>query len=74
MSQNIILAGFMGTGKSTAGPRVAAKLEREFVDMDTLIEMREGRAISQIFATEGEAYFRRLEAELCRVLAEQTEY
>jgi shikimate kinase len=71
MSQNIILTGFMGTGKSTAGQRVAAKLQRDFVDMDTLIEAREGRAISQIFAAEGEAYFRRLEAELCRELAEQ---
>ncbi|MCL4301752.1 MAG: shikimate kinase [Anaerolineae bacterium] len=71
MSQNIILTGFMGTGKSTVGRLVAAELGREFVDMDTLIEQREGRPIRQIFAESGEAYFRRLEAGLCRELAQQ---
>jgi shikimate kinase len=71
MTQNIILTGFMGTGKSTVGRLVAAKLRQEFVDMDTLIEQREGRAISRIFADEGEPYFRQLEAGLCRELAER---
>ena len=69
---NIILTGFMGTGKSTVGRLVAAKLGREFVDMDTLIEQREGRPISRIFVEAGEPYFRRLEADLCRELAGQT--
>jgi shikimate kinase len=69
MSQNIILTGFMGTGKSTIGHQVADCTERTFVDMDTIIETREGRPISQIFATEGEPYFRRIEAALCRELA-----
>ena len=64
MSQNIILTGFMGTGKSTIGQLVAACLQRQFVDMDTLIETRQGRPISQIFADEGEPYFRQLEAKL----------
>ncbi|NJN97352.1 MAG: shikimate kinase [Anaerolineales bacterium] len=67
--KNIILTGFMGTGKSTVGCLVAAELGREFVDMDTLIEQREGRPIAQIFADSGEAYFRQLEAGLCRELA-----
>jgi shikimate kinase len=71
MSKNIILTGFMGTGKSTIGQRVAAELGREFVDMDSLIELREGRPIRQIFAEGGEVYFRQLEANLCRELAEQ---
>jgi shikimate kinase len=71
MAQNIILTGFMGVGKSTVAQVVASRLGREFIDMDTLIEQREGRVISQIFAAEGEAYFRRLEAELCRELAGQ---
>lgn len=71
MTPNIILTGFMGTGKSTVGRLVAAELGREFVDMDTLIEQREGRPISQIFAQQGEAYFRQLEADLCRELAGQ---
>lgn len=72
MTRNLILTGFMGTGKSTMGQLVAAKLGRNFVDMDMLIEQREGRAISQIFATSGEAYFRQQEAGLCRELAAQT--
>lgn len=70
--KNIILTGFMGTGKSTVGRLVAAKLKREFIDMDTLIERREGRAITQIFAESGEPYFRQLEANLCRELAAGT--
>ena len=69
--KNIILTGFMGTGKSTIGQLVAAELQYEFVDMDTLIEQREGRIISQIFADDGETYFRQLEANLCRELAAQ---
>lgn len=71
MPQNIILTGFMGTGKSTVGQLVAAELNCEFVDMDTLIEQRENRPIRQIFAESGEAYFRQLEADLCRELAQQ---
>ena len=71
MVKNIVLTGFMGTGKTTVGRLVATELRHEFVDMDTLIEQREGRPISQIFAQQGEAYFRQLEANLCRELAEQ---
>ena len=67
--KNIILTGFMGTGKTTVGKKVAAILGREFVDMDAVIEAREGRPISRIFAAEGEAYFRQLETTLCRELA-----
>ncbi|MCB9079328.1 MAG: shikimate kinase [Anaerolineaceae bacterium] len=73
MSRNIILTGFMGTGKTTVGQLVAAQLQREFIDMDDLIESREGRPISHIFANEGEPYFRRLEADLCRELAAKSE-
>lgn len=71
MTKNILLTGFMGTGKSTIGQLVAAKLGREFVDMDSLIEQRESRPIPQIFAESGETYFRGLEADLCRELAQQ---
>ncbi len=59
----------MGTGKSTVGQLVAAKLGHEFVDMDTLIEQREGRPIPRIFAESGEPYFRQLEAAVCKELA-----
>jgi len=72
MAPNIILTGFMGTGKSTIGRLVANKLNRKFVDMDALIEQREGRPIPQIFEQNGEPYFRQLEANLCRELAAQT--
>ena len=65
--QNIILTGFMGTGKTTVGRILAAALNRPFVDMDGLIAAREGRSIEAIFAEDGEAYFRALEKQ---VLAE----
>ena len=68
---NLVLTGFMGTGKSEVGRRVAQQLQRAFVDMDALIEAREGRSIPEIFAQEGEAYFRQREAEVIRELAEQ---
>lgn len=66
---NLVITGFMGTGKSTVGREVARRMGRPFVDMDELIETREGRTISEIFAQHGEPYFRRLEAELVRELA-----
>jgi len=68
---NIVLTGFMGTGKSAVGHEVARRLGRPFVDMDEVIVMREGRSIAEIFASSGESYFRRLEAVLCRELAGQ---
>lgn len=70
--KNIVLTGFMGTGKSTIGRLVAAELQRDFVDMDAVIEQREGRTINRIMGDSGEAYFRQLEANLCRELAAQS--
>ena len=67
--ENLILTGFMGTGKTCAGQELARRLGREFVDMDQLIEARAGRSVADIFARQGEADFRRLEADLCRELA-----
>jgi len=67
--RNIILTGFMGTGKTSIGRLMAERLRREFVDMDTVIEERTGRSIPQIFQEQGEAVFRALERELCRELA-----
>lgn len=66
--QNIIITGFMGTGKSTIAPLLADALGWAFVDMDALIETREGRTIREIFKTDGEPYFRALESDLCREL------
>ena len=61
---NITLIGFMGTGKTTVGKGVAEQLGMTFVDMDDVIEAREGRKISDIFETDGEPYFRQLERHL----------
>ena len=57
---NVVLIGFMGSGKTEVGRRLAARLGREFIDTDVLIE-QEGLTIADIFAAEGEAGFRRRE-------------
>lgn len=67
--RNIVLVGFMGTGKSSTGRALASRLGREFIDMDALIEARERRTIPQIFAESGEPYFRALEKDLAAELA-----
>lgn len=71
-TKNIILTGFMGTGKSTLGRRLAARLGFRFVDTDLLIEERIGQTIADLFATQGEAAFRRLETDLAKELADQS--
>jgi 3-dehydroquinate synthase/shikimate kinase/3-dehydroquinate synthase len=57
----VVLVGFMGAGKTTVGHIIAERLGQPFVDSDVLIEQRLGRAIRDIFTTEGETYFRQLE-------------
>jgi len=59
---NIVLTGFMGTGKSTIGKRLSCKLNMDFVDTDKRIEDMENMTISEIFAQKGEAEFRRIES------------
>ena len=68
MSQNIVLIGMMGCGKTTVGRLLAQRFGRPLVDTDALIEERRGRSIPEIFAGEGEERFRALELELCREL------
>jgi shikimate kinase len=70
---NIVLTGFMATGKTTIGQLVAYELGRSFVDTDALIVAQAGQSIPQIFATKGEAAFRALEAQTTQYLAAQTE-
>lgn len=70
---NLVLIGMMGCGKSTCGRLLAQSLGRHFVDTDALIEQRQGRSISDIFAADGEAYFRGLETAAVRELAQQTD-
>ena len=65
----IILCGFMATGKTTVGRALAEMLGLRFVDTDEMIEARAGKTIAEIFASDGEAWFRDLEAEVCTSLA-----
>jgi len=67
---NVVLTGFMGTGKSTIGRLLAHRLGRRFVDTDQLIESRHG-PIPEIFASEGEARFREIERDVAAELAAQ---
>ncbi|MFT3828519.1 MAG: shikimate kinase [Opitutaceae bacterium] len=60
---NLYLVGFMGTGKTTVGRGVAARLGFEFLDSDHEIERLHGRTVTEIFAQEGESAFRRYERE-----------
>lgn len=69
--RNIVLTGFMASGKTTVGREVAALLKRRFVDSDDVIVERAGMTISQIFERDGEAGFRALENQVCRELAGQ---
>lgn len=71
--KNLVLVGFMGSGKTAAGKIAAQKLGMKFLDMDVLIEQRHGQTISQLFQMKGEAYFRQHERALVRELASQTD-
>lgn len=68
--QNIILVGFMGTGKSAVGRLLAQRLNRVFLDLDRKIEKEAGHSIAEIFAKEGEAGFREREARAVREAVE----
>ena len=69
--KNIVLCGFMGSGKSTIGKALAEALNLEFIDTDTLIEEIEGMTISQIFEKFGEKHFRMLETKLIQKLCKE---
>ena len=62
----IFLIGLPGSGKSTIGEALANRLNMEFIDLDKKIEEREGMIVPEIFAAQGEDYFRRVESELLR--------
>ena len=57
----IFLIGYMGSGKSTAGKKLAAKLNMGFADLDDYIEEQSGKSIEDIFEKDGESKFRELE-------------
>lgn len=61
MGKNIVLVGFMGSGKSTVGRRLARRLGYGYVDTDQMVESKAGKRVAEIFKEEGEAVFRALE-------------
>jgi shikimate kinase len=71
MKKNVVLTGFMGTGKSTVGNIIAALLDYEFVDTDAVIEAEAGCTIADIFRESGEAGFRQMERNVAQKLAEK---
>ena len=71
-SERIFLTGFMGSGKSTIGPILANTIGYDFLDIDHVIEERQGKSISDIFREAGEEHFRALErAVLAEVLGQR---
>jgi shikimate kinase len=65
-SGHLSLVGLPGSGKTTLGRQLAAHFNRPFLDLDAAIEARTGRRVREIFAAEGEDYFRALEAATLR--------
>ena len=61
--KNIVLTGFMGTGKTTVGQILAEKLKRKFLDTDQIIEEKLGTSIKEFFKKAGETKFREIEAK-----------
>lgn len=67
---NIVLIGFMGTGKSVTGRLLAKKLQYTFIDMDKAIELQYQRSIPEIFRLEGEQAFRYKETAIARKISQ----
>ena len=71
-NKNIVLVGFMASGKTFTSRELAKRLGRERVSTDELIEAREGRTIADIFAGSGEPYFRQVERDIVKACAART--
>lgn len=69
--KNIVLIGFMGTGKSTISAKLKELTDMQEIDMDEQISLNEGMSIPQIFEQYGEEYFRDLESAMLKELTEQ---
>lgn len=67
-SNKLYIIGFMGSGKTHAGSRLAGLLGWNFTDLDKSIEEHAGKTIPEIFAVNGETWFRNLETEVLRSL------
>jgi shikimate kinase len=70
-NHKIYIIGFMGSGKTTAGKKLASILEWSFIDLDRKIEEHTGKTIPEIFSKEGEDYFRTVETEVLKSLESQ---
>ena len=68
MKNNIILIGFMGCGKTSTGIRLSYALRRTLIDTDKWIEKKQKMSISELFASKGEACFRKMETDCIREL------
>lgn len=71
MDKNIVLLGFMGTGKTVVAEKLANDLEMQFVEVDSVIEECTGTTINEIFAKKGEPYFRKIETDVVRELSDK---
>jgi shikimate kinase len=69
LKKNVILCGFMATGKSSVGKKLASLLDYDFLDMDSAIEAEEGMSIPEIFASRGEPAFRALESRMVETIS-----
>ena len=68
--EQIFLIGYMGSGKTTIGKKLAARLGYSFIDMDTHIEEKQFKSVNQIFADLGEQEFRKMEQDCLHEVAE----
>lgn len=69
MKTSLALVGFMGTGKTAVAKALARRLNKEFIELDSLIQEKAGKSIPEIFQQDGEATFRRLETEVAGQVA-----
>jgi shikimate kinase len=72
--EDIYLVGFMGTGKTAVGRELAKIKKWQFIDLDDLIGLTEKRSISDIFAKDGEAYFRRVEKRVLNKVSREERF
>ena len=71
--KNIIIVGFMGTGKTTIAAKLAFRLKMRYISTDDLISKKEKRTINEIFTADGEGYFRDRESEVAREISEMSD-
>ncbi len=74
LKHNIILIGYMGSGKTSVGEKLAERLTYQFRDTDQMIEKKAGDTINRLFAVQGEEYFRNLETDLLKELMPSLEH